>query len=210
MFSRLSELFYDEVLIAKIKRRLPYLFQVAEMECSRAGKIGMEVGSTREKVIVALLINKFGETNIETEIPITKSEIDVTLYGNPISIKTITGKRFGGVKLSWTVDAEKAVQFQNSYIPSCDILLIQINWGGLGGFFYIPKEVQTNNLHRIGRTNYLLLPKPGTNPRGVELTKDALTALIDDAETKRIEIEWRKVEIDYDPFKRWVDLWNEE
>jgi len=44
MASRLIEIFTDEKLVAKIKRRLPYLFQVAELESSRAGKIGMQVG----------------------------------------------------------------------------------------------------------------------------------------------------------------------
>jgi len=44
MSSRLIEIFEDEKLIAKIKKRLPYLFQLAELESSRAGKIGMEVG----------------------------------------------------------------------------------------------------------------------------------------------------------------------
>ena len=44
MSSCLIEIFEDEKLIAKIKKRLPYLFQLAELESSRAGKIGMEVG----------------------------------------------------------------------------------------------------------------------------------------------------------------------
>lgn len=43
MSDRLSEIFNDEKLVEKIKRRLPYLFQLAELESSRAGKIGMEV-----------------------------------------------------------------------------------------------------------------------------------------------------------------------
>lgn len=47
-----------------------------------------------------------GEVNVETEIPITEPEVDARLFGEPISIKTITGKGFGGVKLIWTVDAE--------------------------------------------------------------------------------------------------------
>ena len=64
------EIFEDEKLVGKIKTRLPYLFQLAELESSRAGKIGMEVGSLRERIIVALLIYKFGEENVETEIPI--------------------------------------------------------------------------------------------------------------------------------------------
>ena len=84
MSSRLIEIFEDENLINKIKRRLPYLFRIAELESSRAGKIGMEVGSLRERIIAALLIYKFGERNVETEIPITKREVDVKLFEQPI------------------------------------------------------------------------------------------------------------------------------
>lgn len=50
MFSRLIEIFEDEKLVIKIKKILPYLFQLAEIESSRAGRIGMEVGSMREKM----------------------------------------------------------------------------------------------------------------------------------------------------------------
>lgn len=67
MSNRLIEIFEDEKLVNRIKTRLPYLFQLAELESSRAGKIGMEVGSLRERIIVALLIYKFGEANVETE-----------------------------------------------------------------------------------------------------------------------------------------------
>jgi len=81
MKNYLLEIFEDAKLIEKIKRRLPYLFQLAELESSRAGKVGMEVGSLRERIIVALLIYKFGEENVETEISITEPEIDVKLYG---------------------------------------------------------------------------------------------------------------------------------
>ncbi len=134
MSSRLIEIFEDENLINKIKRRLPYLFRIAELESSRAGKIGMEVGSLRERIIAALLIYKFGERNVETEIPITKREVDVKLFAQPISVKTITGSGFSGVKLIWTVDAQKAEKFRENYYPHYDILLVRINWGATGGF----------------------------------------------------------------------------
>ncbi|MFH1776712.1 MAG: ThaI family type II restriction endonuclease [Candidatus Omnitrophota bacterium] len=100
MTGKLIELFNDKNLVEKIKKRLPYLFQLAELESSRAGKTGMEVGSVRERIIMALLIYRFGEANIETEIPITESEIDAKLFGEPVSVKTITGKRLSGVKLN--------------------------------------------------------------------------------------------------------------
>ena len=105
MNSRLLEIFEDEALLSRIKRRLPYLYQLAELESSRAGKIGMQVGSLRENIIVALLIYKFGDSSVETDIPITEPEVDVILSGQPLSVKTITSKGFSGVKLIWTVDA---------------------------------------------------------------------------------------------------------
>jgi len=116
MLSKLIEIFEDEKLVKRIKNKLPYLFQLAELESSRAGKVGMEVGSLREKIIIALLIYKFGEENVETEISITEPEVDVKLFGKPISIKTITGKSLSGVKLIWTVDAQKAREFRERVI----------------------------------------------------------------------------------------------
>ncbi len=60
MLSRLGEIFEDKKLVRKIKKRLPYLFQLAELESSRAGKIGMEVGSPGGLII--------GRKNEEYEI----------------------------------------------------------------------------------------------------------------------------------------------
>ena len=210
MSSNLKEIFEDERLAEKIVKRLPYLFHLAELESSRAGKIGMEVGSLRERIIVALLLYKFGESNVETEIPITESEVDVRLFGQPISIKTITGKGFSGVKLIWTVDAQKAKEFRKNYYPHCDILLIQINWDNIGGFYYLPLKAQKSLFDKMGKEKYIKLPKPGTNPRGVEITKEALSSLVEDKMSKVIEIHWQRKKVDYNPYKRWVDYWKED
>jgi len=210
MSSHLVEIFEDEALISKIKRRLPRLFRIAELECSRAGKIGMQVGSVRENVIVSLLIYKFDESNVQTDIPITEPEVDVKLFGQPVSVKTITGKGFGGVKLVWTVDAQNAKEFQESYYSSSDILFVQIVWGGKGGLYFIPVEAQRHLLEKMGSERYIKLPKLGTNPRGAEITKEALLSLIQSKEAKVIQIDWQKPEIDYRPYQRWVDYWREE
>jgi len=209
MLSRLVEIFEDRELVEKIKKRLPYLFQLAGLESSRAEKIGMEVGSLRERIIVALLIYKFGEDNVETEIPITEPEVDARLFGQPVSVKTRTGRGFSGVKLIWTVDAQKAKEFRETYYPHCDILLAQINWNNKGGFYYIPLGVQKRLFDKIGKGKYIKLPKPGTNPRGVEITKEALEALAKHKESRVIEIYWQKTKIDYNPYKKWVDYWEE-
>lgn len=209
MNSHLLEIFADEALIGRIQKRLPKLFRIAELECSRAGKIGMQVGSVRENIVVSLLIYKFGESNVQTDIPITEPEVDVKLFGQPISVKTITGKGTSGIKLVWTVDAENAKEFQENYYPSSDVLFVQIVWGGTGGFYFIPLEAQRQLLKKIGCEKYIKLPKPGTNPRGAEISKEALLSLTQDKETKVIEIGWQKPEIEYHPYQRWVDYWSE-
>ena len=210
MTSHLIELFEDETLTDKIKRRLPYLYQIAELESSRAGKIGMQVGSLRENIIVALLIYKFGEKDVNTDIPIVEPEVDVKLSEHPISVKTITGKSLSGVKLIWTVDAEKAREFLENYYPRYDMLFVQIVWNDIGGFYYIPIEAQKRLFEKMGRERYIKFPKPGTNPRGVEISKEALSRLVGDKETKVIEVSWQKSDVEYKPYQRWVDYWSEE
>ena len=53
---KIAELFDDEKIVVRIQERLPLLFHLAELESSCGGKVGMEVGSIREKIIIALLI----------------------------------------------------------------------------------------------------------------------------------------------------------
>lgn len=209
MPSKIVELFSDTVLVNKIKKRLPYLFQLAELESSRAGITGMQAGSLRETIITALLIYKFGETNVQTDIAITEPEVDVRVFGEPVSVKTKSKTGLTGVKLSWTVDTAKAEEFSKSYRPSCHILFIHVIWDGLGGFYFIPLEIQEKVFDKLGAQRYIKLPKPGTNPRGVEITKEALTSLTTNESTKVIEIEWLKTKVDYNPYKRWVDYWKE-
>lgn len=207
MAKKIHELFTDSELVGRIQRKLPQLFQIAELESSRAGKIGMEVGTIRERILVALLIYKFGEQNVNTQIPITESETDVLLFNRPISIKTITGKSFRGIKLIWTVDAQKAKEFSKNYKPTCDIILIQINWGDVGGLYFIPLEIQRQVLKRIGSNNYIKLPKAGTNPRGVEMEGDTMHLLATHPKTLSISIDWRKESINFNAYNRWVEHW---
>lgn len=210
MSSRLIEIFQDDDLVEKIKKRLPYLFALAELESSRAGKIGMQVGSLRENIIIALLIYKFGENNVKTDIPITEQEVDVLLFERPISIKTISDKNLTGVKLIWTVDPYKAREYLDNYYPKSDILFIHIVWNKIGGFYYIPLKIQENYFKKFGKENYIKLPKPGTNPRGVEINRDALSMLLREASTYGIDIFWKRTKIDYNAYQRWVDAWEEE
>ena len=64
MSKYLEQLFSDKKVIRTVKERMPDLFQLAEVDSSRTGKLGMEVGSVRERVVIALLIYKFGEESV--------------------------------------------------------------------------------------------------------------------------------------------------
>ncbi|MCD6161043.1 MAG: ThaI family type II restriction endonuclease [candidate division Zixibacteria bacterium] len=210
MIDQIKEIFNNPKTIKKVQNKLPYLFQLAELDSQRAGKIGMEVGSLREKILVSLLIYKYGENNVETELPITKPETDVLLFNKPISVKTKTGKGFSGVKLIWTVDREKVLYFRNTYNPSCDMLFTQIIWGNTGGLLYIPKEVQEQVFQELGKNSYIKLPPQGTNPRGVEITAKALKMLVTHNQTRKINLDWEKIEINYNPFEKWVEHWQQD
>lgn len=204
---KIIEIFHDTALVKKIQERLPKLFQIAELESSRAGKIGMEVGSLREKIVVALLIHKFGKDRVNINIPITEPEIDAIIDGESLSIKTITGN--GGIKAVWTVDAESSKNFLEKYQPKCDILLVQTWWGyECDSFFFIPLSVQMEVFKKLGRNNYLNLPKAGTNPRGVEFSREAMTMMLQNKNTLRIPIKWSKTkDPNYSVYQRWIKYW---
>jgi hypothetical protein len=198
---------FDDVKFSEeVRAKLPYLFRLAELELSRAGKAGMEAGTLREHVLIALLIYKFGE-NVETEIPITEYAVDVKLFGKPLSIKTVTGS--GGVKAIWTVNAKKAREFIEGYEPKCDMILVHIKWGGFGGLYYIPVEAQREVFNSMGRERYLKPPKPGTNPRGVEFSREALQKLVTHSKTKSVQINWLRPDVRFHPYERWVKYWKE-
>ncbi len=98
----------------------------------------------------------------------------------------------------------------DTWHPTYDLIFVHINWFAKGGLYYIPYEVQNAVFSEMGRENYIKLPKQGTNPRGVEISNDALRALIGKDATKSIDVNWIKESIGYDPFERWVDLWSED
>jgi len=211
MNNKINEIFEKKEIIQKIKSKLPYLFQLAEIDNSRDGKLGMEVGSARERIVIAMLIYNYGEENVKTDIRITEKETDVIVFDKPISIKTFTNKKIVGVKLIWTVDALKALEFQKNYNPDCDILLVHINWGGKGAMYLLPKEAQQEVLKKLGRKIYFKLPKGGTNPRGVEISAEAINKLVQHTNTKMVTIEWNRDDsINYDAYDRWLEYWKKD
>lgn len=208
MISNLIALFEDSETIQKIQMKLPYLFQLAEIDNSRDGKLWMEIGSARERILIALLIYKFWEENINVDIPITRNETDVMVYGNPLSIKTLTNRKITWFKLIWTVDSQKAREFMQNYQPECDILLAQINRWWIGYLYLFDKTAQEEILEQLWREAYFKLPKEGTNPRWVEISNNAVERLVNHQTTKKIEVNRMRSETStYKCYDRWIELW---
>lgn len=205
----IKDLFTDLDIAEKINMKLPQLFVIAEAEASRGGKLGMEIGTVRERIIIALLRYYFHKSNVSTDLPITKTETDVIVFNRPISIKTKTGKDFSGIKAIWTVDWNKVDSFVDNYIPTTDMILIQIVWNlNDGGFFYIPQTIQEKIFNNLGRNNYFKKPPKNSNPRGVEYSKEAIKLMIKDVETSKIQIDWLRDDGKViDIYKKWEDYW---
>jgi hypothetical protein len=54
VIEQLNQMFRDEKIVEKIKRKSPYMFFIAEIEMSKSGKVGMEVGTLREQIVMEL------------------------------------------------------------------------------------------------------------------------------------------------------------
>lgn len=207
---RLAEIFRDPSAVEKLKKKLPVLFKMAELEVQRGGKVGMEAGVLRERVLISFLIYKFGENQVITDVPAAAADVDVYVKGHdhPISIKT--SRAYSGVKLRWTVDWDKVEEFYRNYEPGTDILFTLVSWGSIGFFSYIPLEVQMKVFSELGRDNYVKLPKKGTNPRGIELSPSALKRCVE-LTAYKIPINWTvPSQVAYNPYVRWVELWRED
>ena len=194
----------------KIEKVLPVLFNIVELENRRGNKLGMEVGTARERVLIALFMYVYGNRSVEFP-PSTSPELDIIVKGHPLSIKTKSSKGFTGIKLIWTVDWQKVHEFARSFAPQSDLLYVNIVWNADGGFFLIPKGVQNEILERIGRTTFMKLPSLGTNPRGVELSAEALRRMTEHKETLSLVIHWRRdpsLLVERALYGRWIDLWD--
>ncbi len=213
MGSVYNKLFDDNLIIKRVKNKLPHLFQLAELESSRNGKLGMEIGSVRERILIALLMYKFGIDIVDPEIPITAPEVDVLVNNEPLSIKTLTSNngKWSSIKLVWTVDATKANEFKNKYIPACDMMVAKICWNTTGKLLLFSKKSQIKVLNEIGRDRYIKLPKENTNSRGVEISKEALELLENCEDTRYIEINFIREKMDYrEVYTKWLDAWRDE
>lgn len=186
-----SEVFDDQYFINRIQTEMFGIILKADIEATQFSQSGLFKGTIRKKYIIDFLKDSIGEDNVEriTDNP----AYDVKIKSVPVKIRTITGK--AGIKIKWTTDRDKVVEFLGDYEPSHGMLLARKrktddNREYPSGFFYIPVNVQQRVFNEIGIQNYLNAPRPDTNSRGIELKRNAIETLLADPETKHINVNW--------------------
>ena len=185
------------------------MFNIAEMENKRGKKLGMEVGTTRERILVALCMYAYGSNSVEFP-PTTSPELDVIVCGQNLSIKTKSGKGCSGVKLLWASDWIRMNRFVEDFKPNSDLLYVNIVWNSNGGVFLIPKKAQRDVLDSLG-SKFFKLPKRGTNPHGVEFSKDAMRCMQEHQSVLSISVRWKRDESllgERASYERWIELWD--
>jgi hypothetical protein len=150
------EWFDNQIFTSMVKNNLPKLFKKAEIESMRGGKIGMEVGVLRERILIALLLKSFGEENVKFDFSSTDNSKDTQIFDDILSIKTFMNNGYGGVKVFWASDNKTVKNAVDNYIPQNHILISNINWGTKnGGLYLISLNTQLKIFNTIGVENYL-------------------------------------------------------
>jgi len=93
------------------QRRLVYLYAISQRECTRNGKLTMEVGTHRENDLKAFLVHHVGRDKVHYDISNANTE-DLCYDGENISIKHLSAPVGQGIiKAKWTSDTTKANEY---------------------------------------------------------------------------------------------------
>lgn len=201
----LVDLFNDADRSARLVRGLPKAFEMAGLELPFGNPA---VGFLREHALTGFFINVFGADRVNVPERGNKRGFDILICGQELSIKTVTGE--GLVKVVWTVDQDMVLgELSGKYKPDCDLLLTRIFWNKTKpSIFYIPAEVQAEIHEGLGKGQYLKA-NTGTNHRGIEIRKPAMHSLLSHKDTLSLEVKWTKLGLDYTPYTRWNDFWQD-
>lgn len=201
------EWFNNQLFTSLVKNNLPKLFKKAEIESMRGGKIGMEVGVLRERILIALLLKSFGDKNVKFDFSSTDNSKDTQVFDDVLSIKTFMNNGYGGIKVFWASDNKTVMNAVSNYVPQNHLLISNINWGTKnGGLYLIDLETQIEIFNNIGVEKYLKINNG--NNRGISIQTEVLKTLLSHKKTKRIIVNWEDPKLNYNIYERWINEMN--
>lgn len=182
---------------------LPTAFEIVEKQLPRNPAQGL----LREQVIIGYFRFVFGKDKVELPSNPNERNFDITLCGEHLAIKTVTGNNRTAIKVHWTSDNQRVEEEIATYYPRSDFLWITIHWNKtVNSIFYIPLSVQTEIYNSLGGSEYLER-LTGTNNRGIPLSKEAFPMLKNHPNTLCREVTWAKQGIDSNPYEQWETYW---
>lgn len=104
------------------------LYQSSQTECSRSSGLTPEVGSSRERDLIASLASN-PMLDVKYDISNEREE-DVVIDNNNISIKHSSNKNNSqsGIKIIWTVDIDKRNDFLKHFVFNCDLIIVYVRF----------------------------------------------------------------------------------
>lgn len=214
-YKNYKELFSCQIFNQEVKNNIPKLAQYANNMCLHNGSITQEVGKYREKYLIMFLQDFVGGSYDDvpiddSEIASHEKEIDVKMFDRGVSIKTITSNkgRFGGVKVSWVDDKNKAQEYVNEFNPEYDLLLLRINWNKQGGLYYITENSMRDVMGLLGKDKFLQTGKGYS--KGTKITKLAINEILKHSDTCEVSVDFPQEKKDPNIFyKHYYKITNE-
>lgn len=179
------------------------MYRRSQSEHARNGKCTMEIGSSREKDFVALLMEDLGDS-VCAEIDNSAME-DMRIGDHAFSIKHAGGAvGSGSVKAKWTADADQARTFvTESLAPGHvhpHILLNYVDMTGKKVTLNCIESAQcTEVIRSLGEASFIVAA--GTNNRGVGYSRKAIQGFLANA-AFRVEIDNANLLGGMDPYLR--------
>lgn len=178
-----NDLLFNHFQNKKNIQGLIQLYQSSQIECSRSSGLTPEVGSSRERDLIASFVNN-SDLDVVYNISNDKEE-DVIIHGNKISIKHSSNKNKSqsGIKIIWTVDIEKRNEFIKNFQFTCDIIIVYVRFSsshdkGELEIIYLHKK----NLHykheEFTNNNKNVFKLLEGNSRGIEFDKKFFEEII--------------------------------
>lgn len=171
--------------LQEVQRNLVYLYQQSQSECTKNGKLSMEIGTSREKDLIAVLHYHMGD-DVEYNVGVHAPE-DIKICGQKFSIKhssSSVGK--GSIKWKWTSDAQQATNFKEQLMSSftdkyySNMILVYIDASSMTiTIVGVLKDVIIEGVKNLMEQAFV--SRTGTNNRGVEFSPRMIKHIITNA-----------------------------
>jgi hypothetical protein len=178
---------------------LVHLYQISNLENTRNERLTAEVGTSREKDLIAYICHTLKNKEVDYKIN-NEAEEDLIVSGRKISIKHSSNKSCSGasVKVHWAENKNKQSEFIKTFEFTCDILLVFVRFSaddvshGNVEFLYFSKEM----LNHFKKKMNNIFKTRNSNGRGIEFSKVFFDAIVDHADYHlqvRFELESRQI-----------------